>query len=148
MKTDYNCMFAEQGDIHEWMLLVDIVKDNFPGLIMEQYEQSLIKNISRQSAICVKRKDKIVGVLLFSIKQKKLSCMAVHPEHRKKGIATSMIEKMITAYPLDVELEVTTFREGDPKGEAPRALYKKLGFLEDELIMEFGYPCQKFVFKR
>lgn len=43
------------------------------------------------------------------------------------------------------EITVSTFREEDEKGVAPRALYKKLGFIEDELIEEFGYPNQKFV---
>ena len=43
------------------------------------------------------------------------------------------------------DIIVSTFREEDEKGVAPRALYKKLGFIEDELIEEFGYPNQKFV---
>ena len=42
-------------------------------------------------------------------------------------------------------ISVSTFREEDEKGTAPRALYKKFGFVEDELIEEFGYPNQKFV---
>lgn len=33
----------------------------------------------------------------------------------------------------------------DVKGIAPRKLYKKFGFEEDELIEEFGYPNQRFV---
>ena len=43
------------------------------------------------------------------------------------------------------EITVSTFREEDEKGIAPRTLYKKFGFVEDELIEEFGYPNQKFV---
>ena len=43
------------------------------------------------------------------------------------------------------DITVSTFRENDSKGAAPRALYKKFGFAEDELIEEFGYPNQKFV---
>ena len=35
--------------------------------------------------------------------------------------------------------------EGDEKGTAPRALYKKYGFCEGELTEEFGYPNQVFV---
>lgn len=38
-----------------------------------------------------------------------------------------------------------TFRENDVKGIAPRKLYKKFGFEEDELVEEFGYPNQRFV---
>lgn len=40
---------------------------------------------------------------------------------------------------------MSTFREDDIKGIAPRSLYKKFGFEEDELIEEFGYPNQRFV---
>ncbi len=148
MKTGYTCTFAEQSDVEEWIRLVDIVKDNFPGLVMQDYCQTLVKNINRQSAICVKHKETIVGILIYSLKQKTLSCMAVHPGHRKMGIATAMIEKMITMFPKNSEIWVTTFREDDPKGYAPRALYKKMGFVEDELVMEFGYPNQKFIFRK
>ena len=51
---------------------------------------------------------------------------------------------------LDPERDVwvTTFRENDPMGVAPRALYQKLGFVADELVEEFGYPNQKFVLRR
>ena len=45
------------------------------------------------------------------------------------------------------EISVSTFRENDKKGTAPRALYRKFGFSEDTLIEELGYPCQKFVLR-
>lgn len=74
--------------------------------------------------------------------------MAVHPSHRRKGIASAMIEKMLSLFPNEVDITVTTFREDDIKGIAPRALYKKYGFEEDELVTEFDYPNQKFVLHR
>mgnify|MGYP005927729417 CR=1 FL=1 len=45
----------------------------------------------------------------------------------------------------DKDITVSTFRENDVKGIAPRKLYKKFGFEEGELIEEFGYPNQRFV---
>jgi len=74
--------------------------------------------------------------------------MAVHPAHRKSGIATAMIEKMLLVLAADRNVWVVTFRDNDEKGMAPRALYKKLGFVEDELVMERNYPHQKFVLHR
>lgn len=59
-----------------------------------------------------------------------------------------MIEKMLALFPSDAELTVTTFREEDDKGLAPRPLYKKFGFVEGELIDEFDYPHQRFVLQR
>lgn len=40
----------------------------------------------------------------------------------------------------DKDITVSTFRENDVEGIAPRNLYKKFDFEDDELIEEFGYP--------
>lgn len=135
-------------DIASWMALVELVRDNFPGLetqeAIEQYEKTLIKNISRDTAICVTLEEKVVGVLIYSFNSKCLSCMAVHPEYRRHGIASMLVEEMINSFPKGTKISVSTFREGDPLGSAPRALYKKFGFLEGELMIEFGHPNQLF----
>ena len=152
MKSDYILKFGEIDDLSSWMDLVVFVRSNFPGLESDEelkhHEQTVIKNINRKSAICVKKGDTVVGILIFSFNQNCLSCMAVHPDHRRNGIASEMIEKMLSTLPLDKDVWVTTFRENDEKGIEPRALYKKFGFLEDELTIEFGYPHQKFVLHR
>lgn len=141
--------YATALDISSWMELVRIVSWNFPGLETEEkildYETILIKNIKSESAICAKEQGKVVGILLFSTKHNMLCCMAVHPEYRKKGIATKMITEMLTKLDKTKDIVVSTFRENDEKGIAPRALYKKFGFVEEELIEEFGYPNQRFV---
>jgi len=38
----------------------------------------------------------IVGAMIFSYHSQCLSCMAVHPNHRRKGIASALTEKMIS----------------------------------------------------
>lgn len=43
------------------------------------------------------------------------------------------------------EIYTTTFREGDKADIGHRDLLKQLGFAERELLMEFGYPTQRFV---
>lgn len=148
MKETYILQFAALEDIDNWMDLVNVAKDNFPGLKINEYREMLERNIGRQTALCVKYRSQIVGVLLFSINSACLSCMAVHPSHRKKGIGSVLVEKMISLFPRDMDIWVSTFREDDKWGEAPRALYKKFGFIEDELILEHGHPCQKFVLRR
>lgn len=141
--------YAEKSDVTPWMVLVRMVSRNFPGLETEEkilnYEETLKKNVERKSAICAKEQGKIVGILLFSIKHNMLSCIAVHPEHRRKGIATELIKEMLTKLDDGRDVVVSTFRENDEKGIAPRALYKKFGFVEDELIEEFGYPNQRLI---
>ena len=42
-------------------------------------------------------------------------------------------------------ITVSTFREEDEKGKAPRALYQKFGFVPAALTEEFGYPNQEFI---
>jgi GNAT superfamily N-acetyltransferase len=71
--------------------------------------------------------------------------MAVHPKHRRKGIASAMIERMLSLFPNNTDITVTTFRADDIKGIDPRPLYKKYGFEEDELVTEYDYPHQKFI---
>lgn len=147
MQTGYEIKLATMEDVDGWMALVEVVGEDFPGLVLEDYRQTLIKNIHRQSALCAKLNQcgEIAGVLLFSLNSGCLSCMAVHPEHRKQGIASMMIKEMLRAFQAGSKIEVTTFREGDPKGIAPRDLYQKTGFRPDILTEEFGYPVQKFV---
>ena len=152
MNSVYSLKFAEIDDLLSWMNLVTLLRYNFPSLEfddeLEKYKHTVIKNINRQSAISVASEGTIVGVLLFSYNQSCLSCMAVHPKHRKNGIATAMIEKMLSTLPPDQDVWVTTFRENDKKSIAPIALYKKLGFTEDEIVMEHNYPHQKLVLHR
>lgn len=152
LNEEYSLCYAELNDIDSWIKMIEIVRDNFPGLEtdedMEGYRQTVIKNIKRQTALCVKHKVDIVGIMLFSFNSKCISCMAVHPNHRRKGIAAAMIEKMLSLFPNDTDVSVTTFRENDIKGIAPRQLYRKFGFEEDELVTEFNYPNQKFILHR
>ena len=144
-QISHDIFYAEKADIDEWMKLIDVVQDDFPGLIKEEYEKILLDNIESKTALCAKVKDKIIGVLLFSVKENILSFLAVHPEYRGIGTATALISNMVKKFSQNSNIWVTTYREGDVKGEAARILYKKCGFEEGELIEEFDYPCQKFV---
>ena len=142
-------LFGKTADIDSWMALVKLVSWNFPGLEtaedIEKHKQTVLKFISKAQALCVKEHDKIVGVLLFSRNRNMICCLAVAPDYRKYGIASGLLKKALEELDRNKDITVSTFREKDEKGIAPRALYKKFGFEEDELIEEFGYPNQKFV---
>ena len=45
------------------------------------------------------------------------------------------------------EITVTTYREGDPAGDAARAFYKRPGFTEGKLTEEFGSLVQELIWK-
>ena len=101
--------------------------------------------MNQKRAICVKAGNKIIGVLLFSIKYNMICCLAVSNEYRKQGIGSKLLAYALEKIDRTQPITVSTFREEDEKAAAPWALYKKYGFIPDELIEEFGYPNQKFV---
>lgn len=148
-KHDVQIAFATIDNLASWMNLVEIVRAKFPGLetgdALAEYRETVIKNMERQSAICALRGNMVVGILLYSKKHNMLACMAVHPDYRRSGIATDMIRLMLSKLDRTRDITVTTFREDDPKGTAPRALYQSLGFLPGELCIEQDYPSQVFV---
>ena len=141
--------FGKPEDIDSWMDLVRQVRGNFPGLEtekdLEDHRQTVLKFMGKQQALCVKNGGGIAGVLLFSRNRNMICCLAVLPEHREKGIASRLLEKALGELDRSRDITVSTFREEDEKGIAPRALYRKFGFREGELTEEFGYPNQVFI---
>ena len=141
--------FGRTSDIDSWMRLVKKVSWNFPGLETEQsideHKIIVLKFMNDKRALCVKNEQEIVGVLLYSRKYNMICCLAVDPTYRKRGIASLLLREAIDKLDRDKDITVSTFRENDVKGIAPRKLYKKFGFEEGELIEEFGYPNQRFV---
>lgn len=142
-------LWGTEKDIDSWMELVNLVSWNFPGLETEdkvrEHKITVLKFIKEQRALCVKDYEKIIGVLLFSKKHNMVCCLAVHPDYRNKGIGSQLLKTCLQNLDLSRNIIVSTFREDDPKGIAPRALYKKFGFIEGDLIEEFGYPNQEFI---
>ena len=141
--------FGITSDIDSWMRLVKKVSWNFPGLETEQsideHKIIVLKFMNDKRALCVKNEQDIVGVLLYSRKHNMICCLAVDPAYRKKGIASMLLSEALDKLDRDKDITVSTFRENDVKGIAPRKLYKKFGFEEGELTEEFGYPNQRFV---
>jgi len=142
--------FGRNTDLDEWMKLVNEISWNFPGLEtkerIDEHRETVLRFMSKGQALCVRDDTgKIVGVLLFSRGHNMICCLGVLPARRRCGIASSLLSKALEQLDREKDILVSTFREEDEKGIAPRALYKKFGFIEDELIEEFGYPNQRFV---
>ena len=144
--------FGKPPDIDRWMDLVRRVRGNFPGLEtekdLEEHRQTILRFMEKRQALCVKSDDQIQGVLLFSRSRNMICCLAVSPESRRNGIASMLLETVLSELYRGRDITVSTFREGDEKGTAPRALYRKFGFVGAELTEEFGYPNQVFVLQR
>ena len=99
-------------------------------------------------ALCAKDASGLLGVLVLSDQHNGIGFLAVHPEARGRGVASALVRMMLDVLPADQDIFVTTYREDDPLGAAPRALYKRLGFEEAELVTRYGYPCQQLVLRR
>ena len=144
-------VFGESNYIDSWMQLVRKVSWNFPGLeteeLLDEHKQTVLKFINKKQAICVRNMEEVVGVLLFSRNKNMICCLAVDPEYRQQGVASMLLREALNELDRSKDITVSTFRENDDKGIAPRALYRKFGFQEGELTEEFGYPNQVFVLR-
>lgn len=138
---------ATRADIPEGLTMVNTVAADFPGLDIEDYTKTLQESIDCRTALCARLDGVIAGILLFSSNSRTLLCMAVHPQYRRRGVASALIAEMLRQMP-NGDICVTTFRENDPKGAAPRAIYQKFGFVPEALFTEFDYPVQRFVLHR
>lgn len=151
MEKEFHAEYATIENLESWMQLIDLVRWNFPGLgtqeELDAYKKTVEKNINRKSAVCVLHDNIVVGFLLFSTKYNMLCHIGVHPDYRRKKIASKMIELMMENIDRGKDIVVTTFRENDNKGTASRALYKSFGFEEGELCYDMNYPEQKFILR-
>ncbi len=142
-------VFGDSSVIKSWMQLVRKVSWNFPGLeteeSLDEHRQTVLKFMKKKQALCVIKNETVAGVLLFSRNRNMICCLAVDPEHRKQGLASALLKKALDELDRNRKITVSTFRENDDKGTAPRALYRKFGFKEGEMTEEFGYPTQVFV---
>lgn len=152
-KVRVEIKLGNESDIDSWMNLVKKVKDDFPGLEtaedLSEHRNTVLDFMSKDSAICARSQDKVIGALLFSKSDNMLCFLAVEPEYRRQHIAEKMVSYMLT-FMVDSgsNVFVTTYRDGVPEGMAARAFYKRLGFTEGKLTEEFGSPVQEFILKR
>ena len=143
---------AKPEHIDAWMVLVDQVRNAFPGLetaeAMAEHRATVLQFMQSSSAICAVDAGNIVGTLLFSKENSMLCFLAVDPAYRRRHIARQMVDFMLTQMEAGKDVTVTTYREGGPNGIAARAFYKRLGFSEGNLTEEFDCPVQEFILKR
>ena len=140
---------ANECDIDGWMNLVSKVRDSFPGLetkeALDGHKDTVLGFIRKESAICARIEDKIVGVLLFSKDNNMLCFLAVDPEYRRQHIAEKMFRFILPRMSAGKPITVTTYRDGVPEGVAARSFYQKLGFIPGRMTVEFGSTVQEFV---
>ena len=140
--------FASMEDIPKWIELVRLVVDGFPCLDEKQYVEQLKDCIKKKQALILKDKDIAIGIMGITIATGSIDFLGIHPQYRKQGITQAFLKKAISLLITSDEISVTTFREGDKADTGYRNILKNLGFAEAELLVEFGYPTQRFVLQK
>ena len=138
--------FAEKEDIPEWMDLMRLVIDGYPVMDEEDYLEKLTVFIEEKRALVLRDEGVLAGAMAFSDQTGSIEFLGVHPQYRRRGIQKLFVEALIKRYLPGREISMTTFREGDKADTGHRELLKRLGFAERELLVEFGYPTQRFVY--
>ncbi len=141
-------IFAEEKDIPAWMDLLSLVVDGFPYLEETRYLDQLVQAINKKQALIIRDSNTIIGAMAFNDETGSIDFLGIHPQYRKKDIARAFMQKAVEELLKDVPISITTFREGDKADLGYREVFQKLGFAEAELLIEFGYPTQKFILRK
>ena len=143
--TTDDIVLAEKEDIPAWMELMRLVIDGYPVMDEADYLDKLKIFIEEKRALVLKADGILIGVLAFSRQAGSIEFLGVHPQYRSKGIQRLFLDALMERYLPGREICMTTYREGDKADTGHRRLLKQLGFAERELLIEFGYPTQRFV---
>lgn len=144
-KPAWEVTFASDKDIPCWMDLVRLVIDGFPHLNEEEYIQVLKHRIATKQALILKDGTLATGIMIFSYQNGSIDFMGTHPLYRKKGIPRAFLDKVMCELLKGKDISITTYREGDKADTGHRREIMELGFAEAELLVEYGYPTQRFI---
>lgn len=143
--TKDDILFATFDDVDDWMELVSLTIDGFPCLNETEYRENLHQYIAEKRALLLRDDDMLIGAMGFSYAYGSIDFLAIHPQYRRLGISKVFLDKLMDELLRGKEITITTFREGDKADVGHREELRRLGFAEKELLVEFGYPTQKFV---
>ncbi|MCE5189720.1 MAG: GNAT family N-acetyltransferase [Eubacteriales bacterium] len=141
----WEIVFATENDIPCWMKLVRLVVDGFPYLQEDEYIRVLKQKIETRQALILKDGETAAGILLFSQKEGNIDFLGTHPLYRGKGIPQALLDKVMGELLTGRDISITTYRKGDRADTGQRKEIMEMGFAEAELLVEFGYPTQRFI---
>lgn len=149
--------YVTPEDIPEWMAFVALVIDGFPCFDEKSHLERLKVYVEQRQALIMrngKNKDTgrnmIIGAAAFTkpkgtIQAGFIDFFGVHPQYRQYGVSKALLDFMMENVFAGREISITTFRQGDRADTGQREEYKRLGFVEAELLTEFGYPAQRMI---
>lgn len=143
--TKDDVLFATYDDVDDWMELVSLAIDGYPCLNEVEHRENLHRYIAEKRALLLRDNDMLIGAMGISYESGSIDFLAIHPQYRKLGIAKVFLDKLMDELCCGKEITITTFREGDKADTGYREELRQLGFAERELLIEYGYPTQRFV---
>ncbi len=143
--TKGDIKFASLSDVNDWLELVSLTIDGFPCLNEADYPEVLHQCIAEKRALILRDNDMAIGVMIFSFNTGSINFLAVHPQYRNLGITKLFLDKLMDDLFVGKEISITTYRADDRADTGYRKELYQLGFAEKELLVEFGYPTQRFV---
>lgn len=143
--TKDDIQFAALSDVNDWMELVHLTVDGYPYLNETEYVENLCHYISGKQALILRDEGMAIGIMGFSAQTGNIDFWAIHPQYRGLGIEKIFLDKLADELLCGKEISLTTYRKGDKADTGYRDKYLRLGFAERELLMEYGYPTQRFV---
>lgn len=132
---------AREENVADWMKLVLLVVRDFPCFQEKEHLENLKKHIRRHEAFLMWDGELAVGAAAFSRETGAIHFLGVHPQYRNQGVTEAFLNHLSG----DGQLSITTFRDGDRADTGQRREYLNLGFLEAELLTEYGYPTQRLI---
>lgn len=142
-----NVIKAVMKDMEGWLHLASEVEYLFGPMVNEpKFIQALEKSIYQQSAFCVRVNDGVpgdplLGGVMFSSSNApyyKIGWLAVSSEARKQGVATAIMNHILSRIETPAEISVITFGEDIPDGRPARRFHQKFGFLPLEETIPNG----------
>ena len=145
--TKEDICIARVEDIPAWMDLMRLVIDGYPAMDEADYLKEITRAMEENRALILKACDILIGAMIFSKIANSIEFLGIHPQYRNQKIQKLFLEVLLETYLPGQEISMTTYREGDKADTGHRDLLKCLGFAERELLIEYGYPTQRFVLK-
>lgn len=143
--TKDDIKFAALSDVDDWMELVTLTIDGYPCLNKAEYIENLHRYIADKKALILRDESMAIGIMGFSPDTGSIDFLAIHPQYRNLGITKLFLDKLVDELLYGKEISLTTYRAGDKADTGYREEYYRLGFAERELLVEYGYPTQRFV---
>jgi ADP-ribose pyrophosphatase YjhB (NUDIX family)/ribosomal protein S18 acetylase RimI-like enzyme len=146
---------AQLDDLPAWLVLARDVEDYFgyPLADAPGYQESVRKNMQRGTAFCVREENAapgapLIGGLLLAPRTMKyeLSWLAVSPRWRRCGVASTLVQHMLSQIAPPAEVVLITFAEEVARSAPARAFYRQHGFAPAEPgpANAAGLPTQIF----